>query len=84
MLIRLLLHTDLGYSDIGCFGSEIRTPHLDSLARNGARFTDCESILRVCVVEYVAYQKKTMLRPRVAQRVPCSSAEPIITSPAWA
>lgn len=35
---------DLGYSDIGCFGSEIRTPHLDALARDGARFTDCKGI----------------------------------------
>lgn len=33
--------SDMGYSDIGCFGSEIRTPNLDTLARNGARFTDC-------------------------------------------
>jgi hypothetical protein len=32
---------DLGYSDIGCFGSEIRTPNIDTLASNGARFTDC-------------------------------------------
>ena len=30
---------DLGYSDIGCFGSvEIRTPHLDQMAREGMRF----------------------------------------------
>ncbi|KAF2452370.1 alkaline-phosphatase-like protein [Lineolata rhizophorae] len=36
----IILADDLGYSDIGCFGSEIRTPHLDELARNGARFTD--------------------------------------------
>ncbi|RDL36188.1 Uncharacterized protein BP5553_06800 [Venustampulla echinocandica] len=36
----IILADDLGYSDIGCFGSEIRTPHLDKLARNGARFTD--------------------------------------------
>ncbi|KAK5171470.1 uncharacterized protein LTR77_004615 [Saxophila tyrrhenica] len=36
----VILADDLGYSDIGCFGSEIRTPHLDALARNGARFSD--------------------------------------------
>lgn len=34
-----ILADDLGYSDIGCYGSEIRTPHLDELARNGLRFT---------------------------------------------
>jgi arylsulfatase len=32
-----------GYSDIGCYGSEIRTPNIDALARDGARMTDCES-----------------------------------------
>ena len=31
---------DLGYSDIGCYGSEIQTPHLDALAAGGLRFTD--------------------------------------------
>lgn len=30
----------LGYSDLSCFGSEIRTPHIDSLASHGTRFTD--------------------------------------------
>lgn len=30
---------DLGFSDIGCYGGEIRTPHLDALAANGLRFT---------------------------------------------
>jgi arylsulfatase len=27
----------MGYSDIGCFGSEIETPNLDKLASNGIR-----------------------------------------------
>ena len=32
---------DQGYQDLGCFGSpDIKTPHLDRLARQGARFTD--------------------------------------------
>ncbi|HEX7352705.1 arylsulfatase [Brachybacterium sp.] len=33
--IIVLLADDLGFSDIGCYGSEIRTPHLDTLARAG-------------------------------------------------
>lgn len=37
--IVLILADDLGYSDLGCFGSEIETPQLDSLANNGLRFT---------------------------------------------
>ena len=38
--IVLILGDDLGYSDLGSFGSEIRTPHLDALARDGVRFTN--------------------------------------------
>ena len=31
----VILADDMGYSDIGCYGSEIDTPHLDGLAANG-------------------------------------------------
>ena len=34
-----ILADDLGYSDLGCYGSEIETPHLDNLAGNGLQFT---------------------------------------------
>ncbi len=44
----LILADDLGYSDIGCFGSEIATPHLDRLAANGARFSQMYSFARCC------------------------------------
>jgi L-rhamnose mutarotase len=37
--ILLILADDMGYSDIGCYGGEIRTPNLDRLAANGLRFT---------------------------------------------
>ena len=33
----IILADDLGYSDIGCYGGEIRTPNLDALAANGMR-----------------------------------------------
>jgi arylsulfatase len=42
----LILADDLGYSDIGCFGGEIATPNLDSLARGGLRFTQMYSTAR--------------------------------------
>ena len=38
--IVIILGDDLGYSDMGAFGSEIKTPNLDALAANGTRFTD--------------------------------------------
>jgi arylsulfatase A-like enzyme len=37
--ILILLADDMGFSDLGCYGSEIHTPNLDGLARNGLRFT---------------------------------------------
>ncbi|HAE10875.1 MAG TPA: hypothetical protein DCG39_04440, partial [Opitutae bacterium] len=38
--VLLIMSDDMGYSDLGCFGGEIRTPHLDSLAQGGVRFTN--------------------------------------------
>jgi arylsulfatase A-like enzyme len=35
----LILADDLGFSDLGSYGSEIATPNLDGLANNGVRFT---------------------------------------------
>lgn len=35
----VILADDLGYSDLGCYGGEIRTPHLDRLAQEGMQFT---------------------------------------------
>ena len=37
--IVIILADDMGYSDMGSFGSEIQTPHLDALAQEGVRFT---------------------------------------------
>jgi arylsulfatase A-like enzyme len=38
--IVIILGDDLGYSDMGSFGSEINTPNFDALARDGVRFTN--------------------------------------------
>jgi arylsulfatase len=37
--IVIILGDDLGFADMGTFGSEIETPNLDALARDGVRFT---------------------------------------------
>lgn len=46
--ILLILADDLGYSDLGCYGGEIRTPNLDALAKNGLRFTQFYNCARCC------------------------------------
>ena len=46
--IVLILSDDMGYSDIGCYGSEIETPVLDGLAKNGLRFTQFYNTGRCC------------------------------------
>ncbi|MBL9208208.1 MAG: sulfatase-like hydrolase/transferase, partial [Opitutaceae bacterium] len=44
-----ILADDLGYGDLGCYGSTaITTPHLDRLAREGTRFTDAYAGAPVC------------------------------------
>lgn len=44
----LILADDLGYSDLGCYGGEIRTPNLDGLAGNGLRMTQVYNTSRCC------------------------------------
>ncbi len=46
--IILVMADDMGYSDIGCFGSEIATPNLDSLAAGGMRFSQFYNYARCC------------------------------------
>ncbi len=46
--ILLILNDDMGFSDIGCYGGEVRTPNLDRLAANGLRFTQFYNTARCC------------------------------------
>lgn len=46
--ILVILVDDMGFSDIGCYGSEIPTPNLDRLASNGLRFTQFYNTGRCC------------------------------------
>ena len=46
--IVLILVDDMGYSDLGCYGSEIHTPNLDRLAANGLRFSQFYNAARCC------------------------------------
>lgn len=46
--IIVILADDLGFSDLGCYGSEIHTPNLDRLAENGLRFNRFYNTSRSC------------------------------------
>ena len=46
--VLLIVADDLGYSDLGCYGGEIETPHLDGLAENGIRLTRFYNMGRCC------------------------------------
>jgi len=46
--IVMILCDDLGYGDLGCYGSRIETPNLDRLAGDGVRFTNFNSADPVC------------------------------------
>ena len=46
--IVIVLADDLGFSDLGCYGSEILTPNLDRMANRGLRFTQFYNCGRSC------------------------------------
>lgn len=46
--IIVIMADDMGYSDIGCYGSEIATPNLDDLAEDGLRFRQFYNAARCC------------------------------------
>jgi arylsulfatase A-like enzyme len=46
--IILILADDMGFSDLGCFGSEINTPNIDALSQSGVIFTQAYNSARCC------------------------------------
>ncbi|WPJ96423.1 arylsulfatase [Coraliomargarita algicola] len=67
--IVFILVDDMGWSDIGCYGSEIQTPNLDRLAAQGIRFTQMHNTAkcfpsRACLLTGVyAQQSGTSQKP---------------------
>jgi len=72
--ILLILADDLGFSDVGCYGGEIETPHLDALARDGLRFTQfynttrCWPTRAALLTGYYAQQVRRDKIPGVERR----------------
>lgn len=70
--VLLILCDDLGYSDLGCYGGEIRTPQIDRLSSEGLRFTQFYNAA-VCVTTrsalltglYPRQEKRPRLRPNM-------------------
>lgn len=46
--ILIILADDMGFADIGCYGSEINTPFIDSLSSNGIKYTQMYNSARCC------------------------------------
>jgi arylsulfatase A-like enzyme len=46
--IIVMMADDMGFSDLGCYGSEIQTPNIDSMADAGVRFTHFRNTARCC------------------------------------
>src|SRR4026209_2603576 len=44
----IVLVDDMGFADLGCYGSEIATPNIDRLAKEGLRFTQFYNTGRCC------------------------------------
>lgn len=70
-----ILADDLGYSDLGCYGSEIETPNLDRLAANGLRFTQFYNTARCWP------SRAALMTGYYAQQV---NRDPQGTRPKWA
>ena len=44
----VILCDDMGYSDLGCYGGEVKTPNIDALGYQGTRFTQFKNTGRSC------------------------------------
>jgi arylsulfatase len=81
--ILIILADDLGFSDLGCYGSEIATPNLDGLAANGLRFTDFYNTTR-CWPSRAALMTGYYAQQVRRDQVPGIKSGNAGTRPAWA
>ena len=83
--VLIILADDMGFSDAGCYGSEIHTPNIDKLAAGGIRFTDFHNTARcwpsraALMTGYYAQQVRRDTIPGVAFLTGTRG-----TRPAWA
>ena len=71
--VLFILADDLGWGDLSCYGRpDYRTPHLDTLAREGVRFTNAYSASPVCTPTRCAF-----ITGRYPARTPVGLEEPL-------
>lgn len=75
--IVIILADDMGYSDLGSFGSEISTPNLDRLASDGLRFTQFYNAGRCCP------SRASLLTGRYSHRVGVGDMDADLGDPAY-
>jgi arylsulfatase A-like enzyme len=80
--IIVVLVDDMGYSDIGCYGGEIRTPNIDALGTNGVRFTQFYNCAK-CTPSRTSlltglYHQATGVLSDVPQAVPFTSVQKVL------
>ena len=74
--ILLIVIYDMGYSDIGPFGAEIRTPNLDRLAASGIKFTNFYAAAPICTPTRAALMT-VCYPPRVGLHTPLHTPDTI-------
>jgi arylsulfatase A len=62
--VLFIMLDDSGYTDFGCYGSQIQTPSIDRLASEGVRFTDCHAAAPNC-----SPSRAGMLTGRIPSRI---------------
>ena len=76
-----ILADDLGYGDLGCYNakSQIPTPNMDRLAREGVRFTDAHAPSAVCTpTRYAQLTGRYAWRTRLQRNVLGPFSQPLI------
>ncbi|MGQ0636515.1 MAG: sulfatase family protein [Planctomycetaceae bacterium] len=83
--IVLILADDMGYGDPTCYGtSQISTPHIDRLAREGMRFTDAHSPSAVCTpTRYALLTGRYAWRSRLKRGVLLGDSPALIEEGRW-
>jgi arylsulfatase A-like enzyme len=80
--IVFIMADDMGYGDVSCYNpeSKIRTPNMDSLARQGVRFTDAHSPSAVCTpTRYGVLTGRYCWRTRLKRGVLNGFSQPLIS-----